>query len=130
MNTLNPAPGFKKHPNHNMLLSDNNFTASAAIKGITIARTSNAIVIAEGNYTDAIYFPRADIDMTLLKASETTSFCPFKGTARYWHLGSGQKNTTEHIDICWSYEEPFDEAINIGTYIAFYRDKVTVTYCQ
>ncbi len=130
MNTPNPAPGFKKHPDHKMQLSGNDFAASAAVGGIIIARTTNAIIISEGDYADAIYFPRADVDIALLQASETTSFCPFKGTAHYWHLRNEQQNTPEHIDICWRYEEPFDEAINIGTYIAFYRDKVTVTYCQ
>lgn len=124
------APDFVKYPDHKMILSTPTVIATATIKGLTLATSKKAIQLSEANYADAIYFPRSDVNMNQLVANDTTSFCPFKGTAHYWSLLGSTKNTHENIDICWSYEDPFIEASAIGTYIAFYSDKVTVTYCQ
>lgn len=123
----NPAPGFVKHPDHKMVIGSPDVTASAAIGSQKLASSNSAIRLSEANYGDVIYFPREDVDMTALEATDTSSFCPFKGTARYWRATQASENSGDSIDICWSYEDPFDEAGAISTYIAFYADRVTVT---
>ncbi|MEX0298423.1 MAG: DUF427 domain-containing protein [Kordiimonas sp.] len=128
--TTNPAPGFIKYPTHKMVLGEANTEAKATVGNIVIASSKTAIIVSEADYPDAVYFPRKDVDMSKLVSSDTSSFCPFKGTANYWKLPPPLTKDAENIDICWSYSEPFDEAAAIGAYIAFYPNHVAVIYCQ
>ncbi len=126
----NPAPGFNKYPDHKMVLGEAKIEASATIGGLLIASSKTAILVSEADYPDVTYFPRGDVDLSKFEKSDTSSFCPFKGTASYWKLTNSPTKSAENIDICWSYSEPFDEAAAIDSHIAFYRDHVAVIYCQ
>jgi uncharacterized protein (DUF427 family) len=70
-----------------------------------------------------IYFPRGDLGMAFLDRSETTSVCPFKGQASYFHIAV--KGDVIR-DAGWSYEDPKPEAARIAGHMAFYPDKVTL----
>jgi len=91
--------------------------------GAVLAETKNAVELSEGDYPAVIYFPRSDVAMAFLDTSETTSTCPHKGTASYFHIvtKSGDLN-----DAGWSYETPIEAAQDVAGHIAFYTDKVTV----
>ena len=54
---------------------------TAIWNGAVIARSDDTVVV-EGNH----YFPREAVDPAVLKPSDTTSVCPWKGTARYLSL--------------------------------------------
>ena len=78
---------------------------------------SDATVVFEGNH----YFPRAAVDAALLSDSATTSFCPWKGTARYHHVTvDGRVNE----DAAWYYPDPKDAAAEIKDRIAFWKGVV------
>jgi len=88
----------------------------AVWNGAVIA-DSDDIVVVEGNP----YFPRAAVDAALLSDSATTSFCPWKGTARYHHVTvDGQVNQ----DAAWYYDDPKDAAAEIKDRIAFWKGVV------
>ena len=55
--------------------------------------------------------------------SETTSQCPHKGQATYYHIAAKSGLIR---DAAWSYETPNDGIADIAGYLAFYPDKVTV----
>ncbi|MCU7845609.1 MAG: DUF427 domain-containing protein [Candidatus Thiodiazotropha sp. (ex Monitilora ramsayi)] len=82
-------------------------------QGQVIAESDQTIVV-EGNH----YFPPSAVDRTLLVDSETTSVCPWKGTANYYtlHVG-GEVNR----DAAWYYPTPKKAAAEIEGYIAFWR---------
>ena len=65
-----------------------------------LGETRNAMEMTEGNLPPVIYFPREDIGMAFLEPSDTTTTCPKKGVASYFHLvcRSGQVD-----DVAWSY---------------------------
>ena len=48
--------------------------------GRVIARSDDTVVV-EGNR----YFPLASVDAALLRPSDTTTICPWKGVAHYYH---------------------------------------------
>lgn len=79
----------------------------------TIAESDDTVVV-EGNH----YFPLSAVDRDSLQDSDTTTICPWKGTAHYYHvLVNGEVNN----DAAWYYPEPKEAAIQIKDRIAFWR---------
>jgi uncharacterized protein (DUF427 family) len=120
----NPAPGFANHPEHTISLSLHPERLRVTFAGQTIAESEHALVMQEGSYPPVYYFPRSDVDMTWLRATDHQSNCPFKGDASYWTLCVGEN---EEQNAAWSYQTPFDEMREIKDYIAFYQSKVEIT---
>lgn len=82
----------------------------------------NGKTIAESNQTKQVegneYFPPGSVNQEYLKRSTTRSTCPWKGTARYYHLEvNGQTNE----DAAWYYPEPSEAAAEIKDHIAFWN---------
>ena len=75
---------------------------------------SDSCVVVEGNQ----YFPPEAVKSEYLKASPHTSVCPWKGTARYYHLEvDGMRNE----NAAWFYPEPKQAAREIQGRIAFWK---------
>ncbi len=75
---------------------------------------SDRTVVVEGNH----YFPPDSVNREFLRDSDTTSFCPWKGTASYYSLEvDGQTNR----DAAWYYAEPKRAAEEIRGRVAFWR---------
>ena len=92
--------------------------------GAVLAESQNALALNEGSYGAVIYFPRDDIAMAFLDASERTSFCPHKGDANYFSIVT--KSTTIE-NAAWSYETPKEGVSEIAGHLAFFdTDKVAV----
>jgi uncharacterized protein (DUF427 family) len=88
--------------------------AIEAIWNDQVIAHSDDTVVVEGNH----YFPREDVDPSVLVPSATTSVCPWKGTAQYYTIEcDGERNA----DAAWYYPEPKPEAENIRDRIAFWR---------
>jgi uncharacterized protein (DUF427 family) len=116
--SANPAPGFKKHPEHRIAVSPATSRVQVIFRGDVIADTREALAMKEGDYPLVYYFPRKDVRMERLERSTHSTHCPFKGDASYFSLKDGPR------DAVWSYERPFDEMGAIREYLAFYPDKV------
>lgn len=85
----------------------------------TVIADSDDTVVVEGNH----YFPPESLVMAHFSPSETTSVCPWKGTACYYSVEvDGQVNA----DAAWYYPETKDAANNIRGRVAFWKG-VTVT---
>jgi uncharacterized protein (DUF427 family) len=81
--------------------------------GEVIAESNNTLVV-EGNH----YFPVDSVDRKYFVESNTTSVCPWKGTANYFSLKvQGETNP----DAAWYYAEPKPAAAEIKGRIAFWR---------
>lgn len=75
---------------------------------------SDETVMVEGNH----YFPIEDVDPTLLAPSDTTTECPWKGTAHYYTI---ELDGERLEDAAWYYPEPKPEAAQIRGRIAFWN---------
>ncbi len=92
--------------------------------GAVLGESAHALELAEGDYAPVIYFPRADIAMALLDATDHNTHCPHKGDASYFSVVT--KSTTLE-NAAWSYETPLDGVARIKDHLAFYTgDGVTV----
>ncbi len=87
---------------------------SRAIWNDVVVAESDRTVVVEGTH----YFPPEAVKKELLVPSETTSVCPWKGTASYYSLEvGGQRNE----DAAWFYPDPKDAAVQIKDHVAFWR---------
>ena len=92
--------------------------------GAILVESKNALALSEGDYDDVIYFPREDIAMAFLDATDKTTHCPHKGDASYFSIATKSQTLQ---NTAWSYENPKEEAARIKDHIAFYvSDDVTV----
>lgn len=81
--------------------------------GQTLAE-SDDIVFVEGN----AYFPGAALRRDLIRPSDHTSVCPWKGTAHYYSLTvDGRINE----NAVWYYPEPKPAAAEIRGRVAFWK---------
>ncbi|MBP2339745.1 uncharacterized protein (DUF427 family) [Saccharothrix coeruleofusca] len=82
----------------------------------------NGEIIAESDETEIVegnhYFPLESVRSQYLRPSDTTSVCPWKGTANYYSL---HVNGEENTDAAWYYAEPKEAASNIKGRIAFWK---------
>src|SRR5258705_13930952 len=100
---MNPAPGFKKRPEHSIDTRPAEKRVQGTLNGEVIADSKNAIVMREGNYAPVYYFPRNDVKMDRLVRSHLSTYCPFKGDAAYFSFKDGGGNAGG------AYEHPYDE---------------------
>jgi uncharacterized protein (DUF427 family) len=89
---------------------------------MTVRATWNGSVLAESDHTILVegnqYFPLGDVKTELLEPSDTTTHCPWKGDASYYHVTVDDKRNE---DAAWYYPRPFDAASAIKDYIAFWK---------
>lgn len=92
--------------------------------GAVLGESKNALELTEGDYPAVIYFPRDDIAVAFLDASDHTSHCPHKGDASYYSIVTKSKTLENAV---WSYENPLKAVERIKGHLAFYpSDNVAV----
>lgn len=85
-----------------------------AIWNDEVIAESNETVVVEGNH----YFPLSAVNEAFLKPSDTTTVCPWKGSANYYTLSvAGVENT----DAAWYYANPKEAAQEIADLVAFWK---------
>ncbi len=94
-----------------------------AIGGVTVADTRAPVLLFETGLPTRYYLPKIDVRLDLLTASDTRTYCPYKGEARYWSVAAGAETCP---DIVWSYRYPVPESAGIAGLMAFYDEKVDV----
>lgn len=82
-------------------------------KGQVIAESKQTKVV-EGNH----YFPSDSVNKEFLQSSDTHTFCHWKGTASYYDI---MVDDQLNEDAAWYYPQPFDKAMSIKDYVAFWR---------
>jgi uncharacterized protein (DUF427 family) len=95
------------------------------VNGELVADTIEALTLQESTYPAVQYIPLRDVVAERLKASDTETYCPFKGDASYYHVVTQGGETVD--DVIWTYEKPYPAVGEIVGHVAFYPDKADVT---
>ncbi len=91
------------------------------VDGQLVARSNRAVFLFETGLIPRYYFPAEDILAGRLVESELTTYCPYKGTASYFHF---ELVGHRHNNIVWYYPDPLDESLKVKGLISFYNEKV------
>jgi uncharacterized protein (DUF427 family) len=94
------------------------------VHGDVVAETDAALTLQESTYPAVQYVPLADVAPAALVRSDTTSYCPYKGEASYYHVSAAGRTVDDAI---WTYEQPYPAVAEIAGHVAFYADKADVS---
>ena len=91
------------------------------VDGVVLAETTRPTLVFETGLPTRYYIPQEDVELELLRDSDTRTACPYKGRARYF---SAQLPDRVANDIAWVYDFPIPEAPKLEQLIAFYDEHV------
>ena len=93
--------------------------------GRTIAQTERGWRVLETSHPPVYYFAADAVAAGVLRPTDGTSFCEFKGTARYWDIVDGERVIAR---AAWSYPLPTPAYRELRDHIAFYASRVDACY--
>jgi uncharacterized protein (DUF427 family) len=93
------------------------------IDGVTVAESSQPRLLFETGLPTRYYMPLSAVRMDLFQPSDTSTHCPYKGTAAYWSVDTG---TRVHKDVVWIYRTPLPESQKVAGLACFYNERVDI----
>src|SRR5260370_2884042 len=119
MQTTMKVPGL----DHPITITANPKRVRVTANGVVIADSAHALTLKEASYPAVQYVPRQDANMPLLKRTERTTHCPYKGDANYFSIVADGKTLENSI---WTYETPFPAMEEISGHLAVHPYKVKI----
>jgi uncharacterized protein (DUF427 family) len=89
--------------------------------GQTIADTTSGYRVLETSHPPVYYISPNDIARQYLHAAPGSSWCEFKGHAKYWSLDADGRKVE---NAAWSYPTPSPAFAALAGYLAFYASRV------
>ena len=89
--------------------------------GQVVAETRRGARVLETSHPPVYYIPLDDVRAEFLQHSARSSFCEWKGRARYHTLKVGDLRS---VDAAWSYPVPTPAFATIRDHLAFYPSRV------
>ena len=111
-------------PDHPITVEPTASRVVVRVGGLVVADTTAALTLREADYGPVQYVPLADIEPSLLRRTDTSTYCPFKGTAAYYTIAV--PGGDELTDAVWAYEEPYPAVAQIGSHVAFYPGRIEI----
>jgi uncharacterized protein (DUF427 family) len=86
--------------------------------------SADTMIVFETALAPRLYVDPSRVRADLLRRTETTSYCNYKGFATYWSVLIGD---TVIEDAAWSYEEPLPESAPIRGFLSFDESRLDVS---
>jgi len=115
--------GHLRDPYHRVDARRSSARVRVLVDGREIAATSSPVLLSETGLPNRWYIPPQDVDGDVLRRSDTTTICPYKGTASYFGV---ELDGVRRDDVAWSYPEPLENALKVAGHLSFDGDDITV----
>ena len=93
------------------------------VGGQTVAKSAYSVHLLETGLPTRYYLPLSTIDQSVLRKSDTSTTCPYKGDAEWYHV---ELNGDKHQDLAWYYRIPTHESLGIAGLVSFFNEKVQI----
>jgi uncharacterized protein (DUF427 family) len=91
--------------------------------GVKIVDSSRAFRVLETSHPPVYYIPVIDIQSSILELAHGSSFCEWKGAAKYYNLRVEQHLV---LEAAWFYSDPSKPFLPIKDHVAFYAARVAL----
>lgn len=93
------------------------------VAGTPLVDTGSTTIVFETGHDPVLYVDPAHVRTDLLRRSDTTSYCNYKGWATWWTAAVGDVVVD---DVAWSYGDPPPESRPITGFLSFDGGKADV----
>jgi uncharacterized protein (DUF427 family) len=87
-----------------------------AVDGATLVDTADTVIVFETALDPRLYVNPSAVRTDLLRRTDTSTYCNYKGYATYWAAVVGDSVVD---DVAWSYDDPPPECLPIKGYLSF-----------
>ena len=94
-----------------------------AVDDATLVDTTDTVIVFETAVQTRLYVDPSHVRTDLLRRSDTTSYCNYKGHATYWSALLGDRVVA---DVAWSYDDPLPETVPIKGFLSFDTERAEV----
>lgn len=117
-----PIKGHPRDPFHRVDVRASSRTSRVELNGRVLAETSHPLFVYETLVPVRTYYPREDVDWSVLQRSPAETICPYKGSAAYWSVAGAP----EAGDLAWSYESVLPDSVQLQDLVSFYDERTDV----
>ena len=93
------------------------------VSGITLVDTDDTVIVYETALAPRLYVAPHLVRTDLLRPTDTSTYCNYKGSAGYWAAVIGE---TAVADVAWSYADPRPESTPIKGFLSFDPERAEV----
>jgi uncharacterized protein (DUF427 family) len=114
---------YPPNPYHRVDCRPTDRRLSVTVADSVLVDTVDTVIVFETSLAPRLYVDPASVRTDLLRRSETTSYCNYKGEATYWSAVVGD---TVLDDVAWSYEDTPPESLPIRGFLSFDETRADV----
>jgi len=98
-------------------VEDTSKQIKVVFNGVVIAESTRAKRVLETSHPPGYYIPPEDIVLAYLRPSSASSWCEWKGKARYYDIWVGRQRAPA---AAWYYPDPTPGFASLKNHVAFY----------
>jgi uncharacterized protein (DUF427 family) len=107
---------YPPNPYHRVDCRPTNRALRVTVAGEPLVDTTETVIVFETSLDPRLYVDPPQVRTDLLRPSQTSSYCNYKGYATYWSAVVGD---TMVEDVAWSYPDPPPETLPIKGFFSF-----------
>lgn len=111
-----PVLGHPRNPYHRVDCLRVRRRLRVQVHGVVLVDTDEVTGMYETSRLPQLYVSREATRVDLLVTSDTVSYCPYKGAARYW---TARVDGRVVADVAWSYDDPLPECAPVAGMLSF-----------
>ena len=107
---------YPPNPYHRVDCRPTNRSLRVTVAGTVLIDSADTVIVFETSLAPRLYVDPVHVRTDLLRRSESSSYCNYKGIATYWSAVIGE---TVVEDVAWSYEDTPPETLPIRGHFSF-----------